>query len=159
MTHYYFAYGSNMNSERMLARQVPFSDSQPGVLSDFQFVFNKRSEAHGAGHANVVYSPGNSVEGVLYRIENARDLVKLDHFESTPRSYSREIMLIASAQTQIPAWVYIGNPAVLAQGLKPQRWYLNHLLAGRQHLSPNYLDWLSQITCLACDQPDRPIHL
>ncbi|MCY1549344.1 hypothetical protein D9M68_855070 [compost metagenome] len=44
-----------------------------------------------------------------------------------------------------PAWVYIANPAMREPGLSPTRSYLEHLLAGREFLSPSYCDALSAV--------------
>jgi hypothetical protein len=34
--------------------------------------------------------------------------------------------------------MYVALPAVVAGGLRPPRWYLDHLLAGRDLLTPTY---------------------
>ena len=47
----------------------------------------------------------------------------------------------------IPAWVYIANPAVIDDGVLPLKWYLDHLLAGRDFLSPEYVTRLEAVVC------------
>ncbi|MNP73625.1 hypothetical protein D3C76_1703710 [compost metagenome] len=42
-----------------------------------------------------------------------------------------------------PAWVYIANPAMREPGLAPTRSYLEHLLAGRDYLTPAYWEALA----------------
>ncbi|MDZ7686172.1 MAG: gamma-glutamylcyclotransferase family protein [Gammaproteobacteria bacterium] len=65
--HYYFAYGSNMNPERVEWREMPFVELHGGVLRDYRLVFNKRSAKYpGTASANVVASPDDRVEGALY---------------------------------------------------------------------------------------------
>ncbi len=159
MTEFYFAYGSNMNSERMKARQVQFGDCFAGRLPNTALKFNKRAQTTSTAHANVVYSPGDCVEGVVYRVQDESSLTALDYFEATPRSYSREKLWLQVGDDQLAAWVYIANPAVLAEGLLPERWYLNHLLAGKPYLSARYHQQLVDTPCIEVDPPDRPVHL
>jgi hypothetical protein len=53
------------------------------------------------------------------------------------------------------AWTYIANPDHVAEGLQPTRWYMAHLLAGRQHLSADYYARLAAVVCLA-DSDEEP---
>ncbi|BFM08137.1 gamma-glutamylcyclotransferase family protein [Halioxenophilus aromaticivorans] len=159
MTEFYFAYGSNMNSERMKARQVQFDRCFAGSLPNTALKFNKRAPSAGSGHANVAYAPGSRVEGVVYRVSGEPCMRALDQFESAPRAYSREIFWLSVEGKPLAAWVYIGNQAALAEDLVPERWYLNHLLAGKQYLSAKYYQQLQTTPCLDIDPPDRPVHL
>jgi hypothetical protein len=43
----------------------------------------------------------------------------------------------------LPGWVYVANPAWRSDGLRPTRGYLEHLLAGREHLSQSYWQLLA----------------
>lgn len=136
---YYFAYGSNMNPARMQARGLQVDAAMAGHLPGFALCFNKRAHDHpGRAYANIRHQAGAMVEGVLYRLAAAAEILKLDPFEGTPVYYSRERMPVHTAQGLIPAWVYVANPAWRADGLAPSRAYLAHLLAGREHLSPSY---------------------
>ena len=73
---YYFAYGSNMNAVRMQERQMDYDQVDGGVLHGFRLAFNKRSTKQiGMASANVVPSPGFSVEGVAYRLLDG-DVIK-----------------------------------------------------------------------------------
>ena len=75
------------------------------------------------------------VEGVLYRLADEHELLKLDVYEGTPIFYSRERMPIDTQHGPIGAWLYIANPVWRNEGLAPSRAYLEHLLAGRHYLS------------------------
>lgn len=152
----YFAYGSNMDPARMRARAVPFVAACPGALRDHCLVFDKRAGGAGIGHANVRYQRGATVHGVLYRLSHADAIVGLDPFERTPINYGREVFLIeapsepdADAKGCVPAWTYIGNPGVLAEGLLPEHEYLAHLLAGAPLLPADYLAMLRAQPCRA----------
>ena len=91
---WYFAYGSNMNPARMQARGLSVSEVLPGRLPGYGLCFDKRAadRAPGRAYANIRYQRDGVVEGVLYRLQGADEIAKLDHFEGTPVYYSRERM-------------------------------------------------------------------
>jgi gamma-glutamylcyclotransferase (GGCT)/AIG2-like uncharacterized protein YtfP len=137
---WYFAYGSNMNPARMQARGLIVVEVMAGVLPGYRLCFNKRATNRAAGraYANICHDPCGTVEGVLYRLADEREITKLDHYEGTPVFYSRECMPIVINGGVQPAWVYIANPAFREQGLLPSADYMAHLLAGRDWLSEAY---------------------
>ncbi len=145
---YYFAYGSNMNPERMAKRALQVVDLCPGWLDGFGLRFNKRSR-HDAllACANIVYAKGERVEGVLYRLADHLEIAKLDPFEGTPYMYSREMFPVQTEAGVIPAWTYIANPAVIDNNILPARWYVEHLLAGREFLTQEYLQRIDETRC------------
>lgn len=148
MSSYYFAYGSNMNVQRMQARGLSYTEVLAGSLPGFRLVFNKRAaDAPQRSYANIAYEPGAVVEGVLYRLADDVEILKMDPFEGTPRFYSREIFPISTAAGYLPGWVYVANPAMVSDGLQPARWYLEHLLEGKSWLSPDYHARLAQTPC------------
>jgi len=149
-THYYFAYGSNMNEQRMRQRGMQFSTMQAAVLKDFSLHFNKpcsREGRQGVAHANVVHEPGGSVEGVLYRLDSTWEIERMDPFEETPNYYRREILSVETREETLPAWVYIGVDSILIPGLRPRRDYLYHILQGKAFLSPDYFSRLESVEC------------
>ena len=147
--HYYFAYGSNMNTARVTKRQMPFSGFEAGVLEGYRLVFNKRSTIYpGTASANIEVADNDRVEGLLYALEDDRGIESMDPFEGYPVRYDRSLVSIQTAQATVQSWVYIANQAYLAPGLKPASWYLNHLLAGERHLSRPYFERLSAVVCL-----------
>lgn len=144
--HYYFAYGSNMDKERMAVRGLSFSDPVKGVMHGYRLAFNKKAWDHPArSYANVMFDPNSHVEGVLYRLRDEHQIKKMDPFEGAPKLYSREIFHIETQYGLIPSWVYIANKAAISEGLKPDQWYLDHLLAGREHLSESYYQQLTLV--------------
>jgi gamma-glutamylcyclotransferase (GGCT)/AIG2-like uncharacterized protein YtfP len=152
VTCWYFAYGSNMNPARVSARGLRYETICSGLLSEFRLTFDKQSRDHqGSGHANVAAAPSSRVEGVLYRLCSPEEIARMDPFENAPVNYRRERVRVAmgdtAARVEVDAWTYIANPAVLRAGLRPERAYLAHLLAGRPYLSDNYFAWLSSIAC------------
>ena len=84
----YFAYGSNMNPERMKQRIGWNPPSRGAVLQDYQLMFDKQS--NDGGKANIRPLKGEAVEGVLYQLAE-KDLLSLDGFEGVSTGdYARE---------------------------------------------------------------------
>lgn len=149
MSHYYFAYGSNMNPQRMASRGMRTERAVAGVLHDWRLLFNKRcATTVGTAYANVAEYRGEVTQGVLYQLTCNSEIARMDPFENWPHRYRREQLPIhVVGGEMIEAWVYIANPDWQQSGLKPQRWYLNHLLSGRPWLSPDYYQWLAATSC------------
>ncbi len=145
---YYFAYGSNMNPDRVAERGLAVVSIAGAVLEGVSLAFNKRSRDHRAGHANIVYAPSDRVEGVLYGLRDADQIQFMDRFENAPINYSRERVIVRTARGPQAAWTYVANRAVIVEGLKPARAYLNHLLAGRSYLSVEYCARLAGSACV-----------
>lgn len=144
MTSCYFAYGSNMNPARMRARGLDFVNAEAAILPGFRLVFNKRSHCNPTvAYANVQPCSSSHVEGVLYTLTNVDDLSLMDHFEGTPVRYSRERFIVQTQSGPRTTWIYIANPAFINSNLLPESTYLDHLLAGRDFLSSQYLSMLA----------------
>ena len=131
----YFAFGSNMSAQRMHDR-LGWSPSPTGaVLADYEMVFNKNS--NDGGKANIMYSPGKIVEGILYSV-NEEDLLILDKFEGVAaKQYKRyDIEVRDNNKNYISAVAY---KALNTRGIyAPTREYLNYILEGKEFLSPEY---------------------
>ena len=156
----YFAYGSNMNPDRVRTRGLEFHSLRAACLHDTRLVFDKVSSQHpGVGHANMVYAPGDRVEGVLYQLKDADEIIKMDRFERAPINYSREVVQVhvglketsfssdGTEESVVACWTYFANPAVRQSGLLPPRSYLEHLLQGRAYLSERYYQNLAAWPC------------
>ena len=150
--HFYFAYGSNMNTARVRERGLSFNRCFGALLPRYGLRFNKRSRLEqGAGHANIVVAFDESVEGVLYELDGPDEIVKMDRFEGAPIQYGRDVVEVVTpdrALGSVAAWTYFGNGAVLADSLRPPRWYLDHLLAGEAFLSSGYYRRLADTPCI-----------
>lgn len=111
-------------------------------------VFNKKSQNGDFAYANIVPSVYDYVEGVLYEISD-QGLSVLDRYEGYPDHYDRKKVEVQNSKGEtIQAETYIANPAHIEEGLCPTRKYLNHLLAARDLLSPEYIKKLEQTrTC------------
>lgn len=132
----------------MAERALQVTDCCHGWLDDFGLRFNKRSRRDlELACANIVFARGERVEGVLYRLANSNEIAKLDPHEGTPFMYSRERFRVQTSTGEIPAWIYIANPAVIDNNIRPARWYVEHLLAGCEYLSPDYLQRIESTRC------------
>ncbi len=149
---YYFAYGSNMNPARMRSRGLDFSEVNPGRIDGLALRFNKISRHNrNWACANLVFAPGEHVEGVLYRLASDCEILKLDPYEGTPRYYSRDRFPVATLSGYHAAWTYIANPGVIDNNILPLRWYLHQLLEGAEFLSSDYVERLRATPCLEID--------
>jgi gamma-glutamylcyclotransferase (GGCT)/AIG2-like uncharacterized protein YtfP len=147
--HYYFAYGSNMNPARVEKRKMRYSVCESGILSGYKLAFNKRSVKYpGAAAANIVEKKGSQVEGVVYHLNDERQIDVMDPFEGYPVRYNRILVPIKTATETVDVWAYVANPEYLQDGLKPAVWYLNHLLSAREFLSDEYFEQLAMTICL-----------
>lgn len=145
----YFAYGSNMNSLRVQERGLAVVHAEAASLPGHRLLFDKHSPLHqGVGHANIAYAPGRTVEGVLYWLVGAEEILKMDRFEAAPVNYGRDVIEVQTSAGVRPCWTYFANPGVRRAGLRPPRSYLNHLLAGEPFLSPGYVAMLRAWDCV-----------
>lgn len=136
---WYYAYGSNMNPDRVSQRGLDYTEVRAGWVAGLGLRFNKQAKDHpDCGHANLVYAPDERAEGVLYHLTQAAMIERMDPFERAPINYSRECIAVQTAAGVVYAWTYFANRAVLREGLRPSRDYLDHLLAGQRWLSPEY---------------------
>jgi len=145
----YFAYGSNMNPDRMKQRGIKFTQREWAILKNWRLEFNKiASRNPKEGYANIVRDSNEAVEGVLYEISE-KDVKKLDKWEGYPTHYDRTIVKVNLKDgREIDALVYIAQPDKVRNGLKPTREYLAHLLKGCDLLSKEYCEILRKIEVL-----------
>ncbi|MCW4151528.1 gamma-glutamylcyclotransferase [Halomonas sp. 18H] len=144
----YFAYGSNMNPQRVAARIGETHSAMPGVLKGYELRFDKASRVPGVSHANVVARPGARVEGVLIGLKHSGQILAMDPFEGHPTAYQRHRLPIHTGQGVIDAWVYIAVPGTTEAERLPAREYLMHLLKGEAFLSSAYRAWLAETPCV-----------
>lgn len=143
---WYFAYGSNMDVDRMLERGAPFTQRKRGMMVDHRLVFNKvTSKYPGHGVANVVPERGFEVRGILYEVDRA-GIAALDGFEGVRGGhYVRVIMPVAMGDgTAVDAFVYVAHPDRVEEGLTPHADYFYHLEKGLDLLGEGGADYLQQ---------------
>jgi len=115
------------------------------ILPDYEMVFNKHS--NDGGKANIMYAPGDLVEGILYSV-NEKDLLILDKYEGVAaKQYKRyDIEVRSQNKNSIAAVAYkaLNTGKVLA----PTEEYLNYILEGKEFLSPEYYTKLTSTQTL-----------
>ena len=136
----YFAYGSNMLTERLHVR-APSARPLGGVAArGFTLSFSKRS-VDGSAKATLVASSdaAAAVPGVLFEIARS-DLPRLDAVEGTGKGYDRhDAFAVARIADGGEATVttYVAPPHARDERLQPYDWYLALTLAGAmQHGLP-----------------------
>ena len=149
MDSWYFAYGSNLRSDQMVARTgLPrSSDERPRIarLPNYRLVFNMRGD-DGRIYANVMVSePHDLVRGVLYRCAPA-DMKVLDDYEA---GYERRQVTVADEiGREYAATVYVGLPECTVEPGQPTTRYRDIILTGAREFGlPN--EYLERIERLA----------
>lgn len=89
----YFAYGSNLDCDQMVARCASAHIVGRAVLPRHALAFGGFSHSWGGAVANVLPARDARVEGLIYRIARA-ELRTLDRYEGHPFAYEREQRLV-----------------------------------------------------------------
>ncbi len=139
MSHFiYFAYGSNMLTQRLQARCASAKPLGVAAVLNHAIIFSKRSK-DGSGKAMIHPAPGESAHGVLFEIL-VRERGDLDEAEGLGIGYWRSDRFeVACGHTgsAIQVSTYIALPAVVDPTLQPYDWYHALVCAGaRQHALP-----------------------
>lgn len=122
----YFAYGSNMLRERLVARVSTAHAVVVGVVRDYRLDFAKVS-VDGSGKGDMVASPGDEVWGVLYEFD-ADQKAALDEHEG--RHYQPREVVVATPSGDQAAWAYMAEPQRRDPSKVPYDWYLALIVAG-----------------------------
>ena len=94
---YYFAYGSNMDTEQMRRRCPDAKCIDTAVLHAWKFALDE------VGYATVVPAAGASVPGLLWMLSDA-DEAELDVYEGVRSGcYEKVTLSIAPKRTGVPA--------------------------------------------------------
>ena len=136
----YFAYGSNMLTERLRARCPSACASGIAVVTGYGLEFFKPSKDK-SGKATLVRlaQPGQQIFGVIFKI-GISDRPALDMVEGKGSGYDRlddftVNMLPDNTQAQVTT--YLAPCSVIDDSLKPFDWYQALLIAGaEQHKLP-----------------------
>lgn len=155
---YYFAYGSNMLKERLIARCPSSKYIGQAALEDHRLTFDKSSQ-DGSGKCTVVPAKGSAVEGVLWTVASA-ELADLDATEGAGRGYERRsIMVTRATGEQMEAESYLANSP--ESDLRPYDWYLALVIAGarQHHLSHEYISALFRAPFQFDNKRERPSRL
>lgn len=151
----YFAYGSNMFTQRLRLRCPSSCRKATGKLPRHALRWHKRS-LDGSGKCDAYFTgdPGDVVWGVVFEIRSDEKPC-LDSAEGLGRSYVQKDVDVLTSDGQVAAFTYVATPASINSGARPYTWYRDLVLAGaREHGLPG--EYVSLIEAQAASpDPDR----
>jgi gamma-glutamylcyclotransferase (GGCT)/AIG2-like uncharacterized protein YtfP len=80
----YFAYGSNMDCAQMRTRCPLARFVCVAKLPNHRLTFSRNSKNRGCGVADVIGNTGHEVWGIVYEIDDPRNIASLDQCEGVP---------------------------------------------------------------------------
>ena len=128
---YYFAYGSNMLTERLIQRCPSAAAVGAAFVDGYSLEFSKKSK-DGSGKATIVEVQGECQYGVVFTIEDC-ELETLDKAEGRGYGYDLKYPFnVTMADTGVPiaTKTYIVTEGHTGSSLKPFDWYLGYVVAG-----------------------------
>jgi len=132
MSHWYFAYGSNLHVQQMLQRigSTGHGDHppRPARLPVHRLIFQE-VESGGPAYANIV-CPGPGVLGVIYRLCEA-DFERLDEFETGYRRQGVSVIDMQGDPVEAIAYVVESRPDLREASPSPE--YLARIVEGARH--------------------------
>jgi hypothetical protein len=148
----YFAYGSNMDWERITEpdRAPTAQFLVRAALPDHALKFTRYSKKQKTGTADVVSQRGSHVWGVVFHIEDERP-DKLDAAEGVNSGAYRPELLTVYGEGDISRPLVRVRTYVVCskktEHQRPVRWYLDHILKGarRWELPANYIAQLATV--------------
>lgn len=129
-----FAYGSNMNINRLKERVPSATKICNASIEGYKFSFNKRSNVDGSAKGNIQSTNSNDdkVWGVIFEIDEA-DKSGLDEVEGLGKGYNeQEIDLLDDKGNGIRAQVYIADTASINNEALPFDWYKAFVVTGAE---------------------------
>ena len=144
---WYFAYGSNMNKERLINRVGSVGVQKLGYINNYKLTFNKIKNDK-FSYANIEKSIGERVYGILYKV-SMDQIYALDRYEGVPDHYIRKEMKIydENGKDYVMAYVYVANRSKTRFGYPPTQEYMSFLLSGAEMLPKEYYNKLKKMFC------------
>jgi gamma-glutamylcyclotransferase len=145
---WYFAYGSNLATDRMPERRELIRSARPGFVKELRLAFNKAGSRRRV-YANLVFEPAGIVWGVVY-LCNPDAMAKLDRAEGVMgRNYRRMPVRVETADGKVlDAETYVAGKRFITKLWRPSRAYLGLMVRGaKQHDLP--WDYIQEIRATA----------
>lgn len=154
----YFAYGSNMLTERLQSRCPSAKRRHVARADNWALSFSKKSQ-DGSGKATISEVAGERVFGVVFDLDES-ELPELDRFEGAGKGYDRRDDLAVQVEDSEELFyvvTYIASPSYIDISLEPFDWYLSLVVVGaRQHmLPPKYTSALEATPSIIDPKADR----
>jgi gamma-glutamylcyclotransferase len=157
----YFAYGSNMLSQRLQARCKSASSRCIASVSGYRLALSKKSK-DGSGKATIVADQATRVFGVVFDI-SCEDAKELDRIEGRGKGYERVELpaFVHPEGSSITVIAYIAHADFIDPTLQPYDWYRDLIVTGaKQHNLPDhYVTTLLAIEALSDSDPTRQTRL
>ncbi len=138
-----FAYGSNMNVNRLKQRVPSAVKVCNASLPGYKFSFNKRSnDGSGKGNIQQTNIDGDTVVGVVFEINEA-EKPALDAVEGLGSGYNQAVVDLRDENGEtFQAQVYIADESAVDNTLLPYDWYKDFVVTGAEQndLPPEYVE-------------------
>ena len=151
----YFAYGSNMLTQRLAARVPSAANPLKFALHGYSLHFHKRSDDR-SGKCNIVKTDAQSavVYGVIFDVADG-EIGILDEAEGAGYGYRRDSLILELNGMPQAAAVYLAEADYINDALRPYRWYRDLVLAGaEQHALPP--DYRLNLEAIPFDEDPKP---
>lgn len=127
---WYFAYGSNMSSQRKTDRTGTIRSARQAKLSGYRLAFNKRANSGGV-YANIVVDPAEEVWGVVY-LCNTEAMAELDKHEGVIGGHYKQkwVKVTIDSGEVLDVITYVASERYVVEEGVPSDEYLNHILMG-----------------------------
>ena len=156
-TFLYFAYGSNMLTERLRARCPSARGICLAMADGYQLAFSKIGR-DGSGKATLIATgrTDDTVHGVIFEIQQT-ERASLDRAEG---GYHRDDMFASvrfHCRTPLVSATYMAPPRLCQDNLQPFDWYRDLVVAGaREHGLPTpYMDRVLDVGAVEDPQSNR----
>jgi hypothetical protein len=153
-----FAYGSNMNLNRLIKRVSSAAKVSNAFLPGYRLVCNKVSK-DGSAKANIIKTDNLAelVWGVLFSIDiNEKSL--LDRAEGLGMGYNEyKLTFLDDAGNTYTAQVYIADSKAIDNNLFPYDWYKEFIVSGaiQNKLPAEYISQLQSISSVRDHDEER----
>jgi len=155
-----FAYGSNMNANRLKQRVPSAIKICNASLPGYKFAFNKRSnDGSGKGNIQQTNVDGDTVAGVVFEI-NETEKPALDAVEGLGNGYNQTVVdLLDENGETFQAQVYIADESAVDNALLPYDWYKEFVVTGAEQngLPPEYVENIRKIAFTADNDVERKL--
>lgn len=153
-----FAYGSNMNLNRLTQRVPSAVKTSNAFLPGYKLVCNKVSK-DGSAKANIIKTDNLAelVWGVLLTIDSDEKAL-LDKAEGLGKGYNEDTLIFFDeTNNPYPAQVYIADSNVINNNLLPYDWYKEFIVTGaiQNELPADYILQLQSIICSRDNDEER----
>ncbi|MBY0477657.1 MAG: gamma-glutamylcyclotransferase [Chitinophagaceae bacterium] len=153
-----FAYGSNMNLNRLTQRVPSAVKLCNAFLPAHKLVYNKISK-DGSAKANIAKTdvPAELVWGVLFTIDNDEKPL-LDIAEGLGKGYNEDTLtFFDEINNSYAAQIYIADSNSIDNTLQPYDWYKEFIISGaiQNKLPAEYIVQLQSISCVRDHDEER----